>query len=105
MLAIGMTYDVFWYEDLDMTDIYIKAFKRKQSLGNFDAWLGGYYAYIATSKALANGFRGKGQQAVGYLEKPLELITDKKKVLSDSEIAYHKFKPLIEHFNSKRKKG
>lgn len=100
-----MPYEVFWYDDTDMVDIYVKSFKKKQNMDNQQAWLSGFYECNAVSVAIANAFKKKNAKPVEYLSEPLKLYVDpkdKKVELSDAEKLYNKFRPVVAAFNVRR---
>ncbi len=102
LLAIGMPYDVFWNDDADMVEVYIKAHRRKQEILNHNAWLSGAYNYNAVSVAVSNLFKKKGATPSEYLKEPIQLYKDEKKELSDAEKLYNKFKPVMAALNARR---
>lgn len=72
-MAIGMTYDQYWYGDVCMARAYAEADKERQRRLDEEAWLKGAYVYRAVSAALSVSefFRGKGQKPLQYPKEPL----------------------------------
>lgn len=99
-----MPYDVFWYDDADMVQVYVKAFKRSQDHLNHQAWLSGAYQCNAVSVAVSNAFRKKNSKPTEYLSKPFDLHPDKKDELSEAEKLYKQFKPVMAAFNARLKR-
>lgn len=78
-LSIGMTYDEFYLQDVELTKFYRQAYEMKEDRHNSHIWLQGMYIYDAISTSLYNVFcRKSGQQASSYPSKPYPL-TDKQK--------------------------
>lgn len=78
-LSIGMTYDEFYLQDVELTKFYRQAYEIKEDRHNSHIWLQGMYIYDAISTSLYNVFcRKSGQQAASYPSKPYPL-TDKQK--------------------------
>jgi len=74
-MAIGMTYEEYWYGDPLMVRAFYKAEQLRQQRLNDEAWLHGAYVYRAMQSALSVSefFRGKGQKPIDYPQKPIEL--------------------------------
>lgn len=72
-MAIGMTYDQYWYGDVCMVRAYAEAEKERQRRLDEEAWLNGAYVYRAVSAALSVSefFREKGQKPLQYPKEPL----------------------------------
>jgi len=80
-LALGMTYDQYWYGDPLMVRAYYKADRIRQQRMNDEAWLYGAYVLRAMQSALSVSdlFRPKGQhQGIKYPEKPIEVDGEEK---------------------------
>lgn len=78
-MALGMTYEQYWYGDPLMVRAFYKAYKLRQQRINDEAWLYGVYTYRALQSALSVSdlFRPKDQQhATPYPEKPIELAPE-----------------------------
>ena len=70
-LSIGMTYDQYWHEDVDLVVYYRKAEKHRRNKQNTEAWLQGMYIYDAIGTVIYNAFgRKRGQQAQSYVSQP-----------------------------------
>ena len=68
-MAIGMTYEEFWYGDPWKIKIFKKAHELKNEIANQQMWLQGLYIYDAVG-AVVNSVLGKKQK---YIEHPLDL--------------------------------
>lgn len=78
-LAMGMTYEQYWYGDVWMIKAYREADKLCQERQNQEAWLQGMYFYEGVSVAIYNAMRGKGQPPKQYASQPYEFGSSKKK--------------------------
>lgn len=72
-MAIGMTYEQYWYGDPLMVRAFYKAHKLRQQLVNEEAWLNGVYVYRALDSTVGNMFRKKGAKPSEYPQKPIEI--------------------------------
>lgn len=105
-LAIGMTYDQFWNQDVELVRFYRKAAKIKRDLRNQDLWLQGAYVYEAildSAPVLRFSFSKKPPKPIPYREQPYELEPNKKKIsarptetLSQEEKNDRKAKSIME---------
>lgn len=70
-MAIGMTYDQYWYGDVRMAGAFIKADEIRQERTNTEMWLQGMYIYDAISRLapILNGF-AKDPKPLKYPDKP-----------------------------------
>ena len=68
-MAIGMTYEEFWYGDPWKIKIFKKAHELKNEIVNQQMWLQGLYIYDAVSAVVSSAL-GKKQK---YTERPIEL--------------------------------
>lgn len=72
-----MSYQDFWYGDVEMVKYYREAHKLAIKRRNEELWLQGYYNYNAFAVVLSNAFsKGKKEK---YLEKPIDLFHEEKK--------------------------
>lgn len=72
-MAIGMTYEQYWFGDPLMVRDFYKAWKLKQQQINEEAWLHGIYILKALDATVGNAMRKQGSQVIEYPSKPLEL--------------------------------
>lgn len=72
-MAIGMTYEQYWYDDPLMVRAFYKADKLRRERMDEQAWLHGLYMLRALDATVGNAFRQKGQQQTSYPEEPLSL--------------------------------
>lgn len=71
-IAMGMTYEQFWKEDVTMTKAYLKAYKMRQDIKEWNIWKQGMYIYEAlcdVSPAL-HAFSKKGTKPLPYSKTP-----------------------------------
>lgn len=73
-MAIGMTYEQYWYGDPLMVRAFYKAEQLRQQRMNEQAWLIGAYTYRALDSTVGNMMRKKGAKPSEYPEKPVELV-------------------------------
>lgn len=72
-MAIGMTYEQYWYGDPLMVRAYYKADKLRQQRINDEAWLHGAYVLRAIDATVGNMMRKKGAEPAQYPKQPIEL--------------------------------
>jgi len=72
-MAIGMTYEQYWYGDPLMVRAFYKAEKLRKQRMNEEAWLYGVYSYRALDATVGNMMRKKGAQPAEYPQKPIEM--------------------------------
>lgn len=66
---------------------YDEGYKIRRKMDDEKAYFDGYYTYEAVAISLANAFRGKGQKALKYREKPiLQEIEEKNRPMTEEEI-------------------
>ena len=79
-LAMGMSYDLYWYGDPNAVKVYRKAKQLERKEVNNNAWLQGLYIYQALC-SVAPLFRFSGEkvvQARPYIKEPINLELDEK---------------------------
>jgi len=69
-MAIGMTYEQYWYGDPLMVRDFYKAEQLRQQRRNEEAWLNGVYIMHALNATVCNMFRKEQEK---YPDKPFEL--------------------------------
>ena len=69
-MAIGMTYDQYWYGDVRMVEAFREADRFRQRRENENAWLLGIYVKNAIDSSIGNAFREKGSQPIKYPAEP-----------------------------------
>lgn len=112
-MALGITFDEFWYGDFTRFKYIAEAKKLEKEARNEELWLGGYYVDYALATELANFGRGLSGKAGGktrkYLEKPVDLFApteEEKEIEQEKET-----RNVIEYFDKliykqqKRKEG
>ena len=78
-MAIGMTYEQYWYDDPLMVRAFYKADKLRRERMDEEAWLHGLYVYRALDATVGNSFRQKGQTPVEYPNEPTSLAERRKR--------------------------
>ena len=73
-MAIGMTYEQYWYDDPLMVRHFYKADKLRKERIDEEAWLHGLYILRALDTTVGNAFREKGHQHVEYPKEPVSFI-------------------------------
>lgn len=86
-MAIGMTYEQYWYGDVHMVRAFREADKLRQQRINQEAHLQGLYFYEALLDVspILHAFAKKGTKPIKYSAKPYELFNDKKNRKIDTE--------------------
>jgi hypothetical protein len=81
-MAIGMTYDEFWNQDVSMVGAYRKADELKRRRHNEVLWMQGMYVREALLSTVGNMFAAKGSTPIEYPAEPypvtLEQVNEKK---------------------------
>lgn len=72
-MAIGMTYEQYWYGDPLMVRAFYKAEQLRQKRVNEEAWLYGAYVHRALDATVGNIMRKSGTEPARYPEKPIPL--------------------------------
>ena len=62
---MGMSYHEFWHGDNDAPRMYARAYKRRRSIADADAWAHGLYTRLAVISAFA------GDEKQAYPKRPL----------------------------------
>ena len=91
-LYIGMTYDQFWHDDVEIVKYYREAHKLRQQHENSMAWWQGRYVYdaICAASPLIKFTMGKQRvEAMPYVDKPYP-ITQKEAEERQRKEAYER---------------
>lgn len=77
-MAIGMSYDEFWYKSPKLAKHYLKAHEIRQKQESERLWLQGYYTYIALCSVspVLHAFAKKGTKPLDYPKKPINLTKE-----------------------------
>lgn len=70
-MAIGMTYEQYWYGDPLMVRAFYEADKVRQRRMNDEAWLYGAYVLRALEATVCNLFRKSGTPPATYPRQPV----------------------------------
>lgn len=70
-MAIGMTYEQYWYGDPHMARAFYKADRIRQKRMNDEAWLQGAYIVKAIDATVCNAFRKRGDPPAEYPAQPI----------------------------------
>ena len=73
-MAIGMTYEQYWYDDPLIVRAFYKADKLRQERMDEQAWLTGLYVRDALDSTIGNAFRKTGQDPAEYPKKPFSIL-------------------------------
>lgn len=85
-MAIGMTYDQYWYGDPTMVRAFYEAHKLRLQHENEMAWMYGTYTMRALDATVGNMFREKSVKPSEYPKEPINLaVEEEKQKKSDSE--------------------
>lgn len=76
-LSIGMTYEQFWEQDVELVKYYREAWKLNRDVRNQEMWLQGAYIYeaILSAAPMLHAFAKKGTKPIPYRDQPYELYT------------------------------
>lgn len=78
-MAIGMTYDEYWYGDPLLVRAYYKADQLRRRRADEDAWLHGLYVLNALNATVGNMFRKSGQVPAEYPKEPFTMKEERQK--------------------------
>lgn len=92
-MAIGMSYEEYWYGESNLVSYYKNAFDYKRKMRNEELWIQGMYNLKAVSVALNNAFKGHDK----YFEKPLDIYP--KTLVEKEEEKRKERKKIIEYFS------
>ena len=103
-LSLGMTYEDYWYKDVDLVKAYREAEKMRFERMNRDAWIQGMYFYeaLADVSPVLNAFAKKGTQVRPYSKEPYKFTT---KVEEEAEAKEQKMFDKMQKFASKFNKN
>lgn len=73
-MALGMSWDQYWFGDVRASGAFIEANRLRQEQGNTAAWLQGMYCYSALCCALQNTFRKKSDPPARYPDQPYDIF-------------------------------
>lgn len=73
-MAIGMSYDQFWYEDSALVKMYYQAHKYRIEQRNQEMWMQGLYICSALECTVGNLFKKKGSSPIEYMKEPLQIF-------------------------------
>ena len=78
-MAIGMTYEQYWYEDPLMVRAFYKADQLRRERNDEEAWLQGMYFVEALNAVVGNMFLKPGKPPAKYPSEPLLLQMKREK--------------------------
>lgn len=91
-MALGMTYEQYWYGDPLMARAFYKADKLRQQRINDEAWLYGSYFLQALKATVMNLFIKKGEEPSRYPQRPVAVTSEEteeeKKIREEQEVVY-----------------
>jgi len=89
-LAIGMSYELYWYGSPNIVKAYHKAHEIRNQQRNQEMWFQGLYNYRAFGSVAANlaySFSGgKGKKPEGYFDEPIPLTEEDKQRATNKNI-------------------
>lgn len=83
-MAIGMTYEQYWYGDPTMVRAFYEAHKLRLEHENELAWLYGAYTVKALDATVGNMFRKEGTQPSEYPKEPISIKKEEEKPKDDN---------------------
>jgi len=108
-MAIGMTYQEFWYGPPERCKAYREAHKLRMKYRNHEMWMQGAYFYSALCSA-APMFAFKPHDPQPYLDKPFAIDkeeTEKREEAKEEKAYYQQlsaFQDFAKKFNQRGKK-
>lgn len=86
-MAIGMTYEQYWYGDVHMVRAFREAHRLRQQIMNQEAHLQGLYIYEALLDVspVLHAFAKKGTKPIKYRSKPYDLFQKEKNTIETDE--------------------
>lgn len=84
---MGMTYEQYWDGDPQLAVAYREAYRLQRIKENEQAWLEGFYNYVAFAVVLKNAFAKRGAKKENYLEQPVDIfpLTEAEKKRREAE--------------------
>lgn len=86
-MAIGVSYDEYWYKSPLRLKDYLKADEIRQKRKNNDLWLQGYYDYIAflSVSPVLHAFAKKGAKPLDFPKNPITLTEEERFEIAEKE--------------------
>ena len=101
-LSIGMTYDQYWNDDVDLVKHYRKADLIRTERMNYEKWLQGMYIYeaICDASPILQAFAKRGTKPIPYPDKPYSITETEHKRAEEShdKKVFDKGKAMMEIF-------
>lgn len=72
-MAIGMSYNEYWYGESVLTKYYYKAHMHRIDQRNQEMWVQGLYFASAIESTVGNMFKKKGTKPIKYIEEPIRV--------------------------------
>ena len=87
-IAIGMTYDQYWRDDVTIPIMYRKAYRIKQEEKKWNNWEGGVYTYEALCKVspVLHAFAKNGTKPLPFSKEPFGIEKLREKIEKDDII-------------------
>ena len=84
-MAIGMTYDQYWRDDVTIPIMYRKAYRIKQEENKWNNWEGGVYTYEALCKVspVLHAFAKNGTKPLPFSKEPYGIKKLKEQIEND----------------------
>ena len=84
-MSIGMSYEEFWYKDVQLVEYYRKAHELKTRRDNEMMWMQGIYVLEALNSTVGNMFAKKGSKLNEYPKAPYPVTEQEAEARKASE--------------------
>lgn len=98
-MALGMTYEDYWYGDVFKARAFLKADAIRQERYNELAWLFGLYNAKALEATVGNIFRDENSPAISYPQEPYRRGTSEEKAKKLEAESEQERLRLVAHLN------
>ena len=86
-MSIGMSYQDYWYGDVDLVRYYYKAYQLRLEQQDYNAWIAGAYVKMAIESSIGNAFRKNSADAVTYPTEPYSIAEQRRREATEEEQA------------------
>lgn len=84
-LEMGMTYDLFWNDRVELAKCYIKANQLRNKRKNQEMWQQGLYVKAAIASTVGNMFTKNKSDKIEYPSEPLPITKREYKAMKEKE--------------------
>lgn len=106
-MAMGMTYDEFWYGEPDRVKFYREAEEIRRKERDYNLWLQGRYFYdaLCSVSPILHAFAQNGTRAQAYNEEPYPRTEKEYRELQERQMKARaeEFKAFVEAKNRERR--